>query len=48
MEDNNQVIIDIGIDAMIESLRHLQKQYELQAAVLKDMKDKGEETLRQR
>jgi len=44
MEENNQVIIDIGIDAMIESMRQLQKQYELQAAALKEMKDKGEET----
>ena len=44
MEDNNQVIIDIGLDAMIESMRQLQKQYELQAAALKKMKDNGEET----
>lgn len=44
MEENNQVIIDIKMDALIESLRHLNKEYEIQAAVLKDMKDKGEET----
>lgn len=44
MEENNQVIIDVKMDALIESLRHLNKEYEIQAAVLKDMKDKGEET----
>lgn len=44
MEENNQVVIDVKMDALIESLRHLNKEYELQAAFLKDMKDKGEET----
>lgn len=44
MEENNQVVIDVKMDALIESLRHLNKEYEIQAAVLKDMKDKGEET----
>lgn len=32
------------MDALIESLRHLNKEYEIQAAILQDMKDKGEET----
>ena len=46
MEENNneQIIVDVGFDALIESLRHLTKEYEIQAAVLKDMKEKGEET----
>lgn len=43
MEDN-QVIVDVQMDALIESLRRLNKEYEIQAAVLKDMKEKGEET----
>lgn len=42
MEDN-QIIVDVGLDAFIESLRHLQKQYELNTAALKAMKDAGEE-----
>lgn len=46
MEENNneQIIVDVGFDALIESLRHLTKEYEIQTAVLKDMKEKGEET----
>ena len=44
MEEENQVVIDVKMDALIESLRHLNKEYEIQAAILKDMKDKGEET----
>ena len=41
--EENQIIVDIGLDAFIESLRHLQKQYELNTAALKAMKDAGEE-----
>ena len=44
MEENNQIVIDVKMDALIESLRHLNKEYEIQAAILQDMKDKGEET----
>lgn len=44
MEENNQVIVDVQMDAFIESLRHLNKEYEIQAAVLKQMKENGEET----
>ena len=43
MEENNQVIIDIGIDAMIESLRQLQKQYEANTAAMKAMRDEGKQ-----
>ena len=42
MEDN-QIIVDVGISALIQSLKHLQKQYELNTAALKAMKDAGEE-----
>lgn len=41
--EENQIIVDVGLDAFIESLRHLQKQYELNTAALKAMKDAGEE-----
>ena len=41
--EENQIIVDIGLDAFIESLRQLQKQYELNTAALKAMKDAGEE-----
>ena len=43
MEENNQVIIDIGIDAMIESLRQLQKQYEANTAAMKALRDEGKQ-----
>lgn len=41
--EENQIIVDIGLDAFIQSLRNLQKQYELNTAALKAMKDAGEE-----
>lgn len=41
--EENQIIVDVGLDAFIASLRHLQKQYELNTAALKAMKDAGEE-----
>lgn len=41
--EENQIIVDIGLDAFIASLRNLQKQYELNTAALKAMKDAGEE-----
>lgn len=41
--EENQIIVDIGLDAFIASLRQLQKQYELNTAALKAMKDAGEE-----
>lgn len=41
--EENQIIVDIGLDAFIASLRHLRKQYELNTAALKAMKDAGEE-----
>lgn len=41
--EENQIIVDVGLDAFIQSLRHLQKQYELNTAALKAMKDAGEE-----
>lgn len=41
--EENQTIVDVGLDAFIASLRHLQKQYELNTAALKAMKDAGEE-----
>ena len=41
--EENQIIVDIGLDAFIESLHRLQKQYELNTAALKAMKDAGEE-----
>ena len=41
--EENQIIVDVGLDAFIASLRHLQKQYEINTAALKAMKDAGEE-----
>ena len=41
--EENQIIVDVGLDAFIASLRQLQKQYELNTAALKAMKDAGEE-----
>lgn len=41
--EENQIIVDIGLDAFIASLRNLQKQYEMNTAALKAMKDAGEE-----
>lgn len=41
--EENQIIVDVGLDAFIQSLRQLQKQYELNTAALKAMKDAGEE-----
>ena len=41
--EEDQIIVDVGLDAFIASLRHLQKQYELNTAALKAMKDAGEE-----
>lgn len=43
MEDNNQVIIDIGLDALIASLRELQKQYEANTAAMKALRDEGKQ-----
>lgn len=41
--EENQIIVDVGLDAFIASLRHLQKQYELNTAALKAMQEAGEE-----
>lgn len=41
--NNNQVIIDIGLDALIASLRELQKQYEANTAAMKAMRDEGKQ-----
>ena len=41
--EENQIIVDVGLDAFIASLRQLQKQYKLNTAALKAMKDAGEE-----
>ena len=41
--EENQIIVDVGLDAFIASLRHLQRQYEINTAALKAMKDAGEE-----
>lgn len=43
MEDNNQVIIDIGLDALIASLRDLKKQYEANTAAMKALRDEGKQ-----
>lgn len=43
MEENNQVIVDIGIDALIASLRELQKQYEANTASMKALRDEGKQ-----
>lgn len=43
MEENNQVIIDIGIDALIASLQELQKQYEANTAAMKALRDEGKQ-----
>lgn len=43
MEENNQVIVDIGIDALIASLRELQKQYEANTAAMKALRDEGKQ-----
>lgn len=43
MEDNNQVIIDIGLDALVASLRELQKQYEANTAAMKALRDEGKQ-----
>ena len=42
-ENNNQVIVDIGLDALIASLRELQKQYEANTAAMKAMRDEGKQ-----
>ena len=41
--NNNQVIVDIGLDALIASLRELQKQYEANTAAMKAMRDEGKQ-----
>lgn len=41
--EENQIIVDVGLDAFIASLRNLQKQYEINTDALKAMKDAGEE-----
>ena len=41
--EENQIIVDVGLDAFIASLRNLQKQYELNTAALKAMQKAGEE-----
>lgn len=43
MEENNQVIIDIGLDSLIASLRELQKQYEANTATMKALRDEGKQ-----
>ena len=43
MEENNQVIIDIGLDALIASLRELQKQYEANTVAMKALRDEGKQ-----
>lgn len=43
MEENNQIIIDIGFDTFITQLKTLQKQYELNTAALRQMREEGEE-----
>jgi chromosome segregation ATPase len=45
MEENNndQIIVDIGLDALIASLRELQKQYEANTAAMKAMRDEGKQ-----
>lgn len=40
-ENNNQVIVDIGLDALIASLRELQKQYEANTAAMEAMRNEG-------
>lgn len=42
-ENNNQVIVDIGLDALISSLRELQKQYEANTDAMKAMRDEGKQ-----
>lgn len=42
-ENNNQVIVDIGLDALIASLRELQKQYEANTAAMKALRDEGKQ-----
>ena len=42
-ENNNQIIVDIGIDALIASLRELQKQYEANTAAMKALRDEGKQ-----
>lgn len=39
--NNNQVIVDIGLDALIASLRELQKQYEANTAAMEAMRNEG-------
>lgn len=41
--NNNQIIVDIGLDALIASLRELQKQYEANTAAMKAMRDEGKQ-----
>ena len=41
--NNNQVIVDIGLDALIASLRELQKQYESNTAAMKALRDEGKQ-----
>lgn len=41
--NNNQVIVDIGLDALIASLRELQKQYEANTAAMKALRDEGKQ-----
>lgn len=41
--NNNQVIVDIELDALIASLRELQKQYEANTAAMKALRDEGKQ-----
>ena len=43
MEENNKVIIDVGLDSLIASLRELQKQYEANTATMKALRDEGKQ-----
>lgn len=42
-ENNNKIIVDIGIDALIASLRELQKQYEANTVAMKALRDEGKQ-----
>src|SRR5574344_433392 len=46
MEENNQVIVDVQMDALIASLQELRKQYEANAAAIKAL-DKESDTYEQ-
>lgn len=47
MEENNQIIIDIGFDTFITQLKTLRTQYELNTAALREMSDAGNENTEQ-